>query len=170
MASSPAAPAPPMLAPDVAEIAADAELPSSDEDAAEIEATVETVKEPQSDQEIIREMQQRMTTMEYDRKALQNKLNARDAFIVNLQKKVDSLEALKTDGDAKPAEIIPPPGVTEHLIGTPDIKEPAELHAPPGDPWEKAAASLPATKAPPPAAEPPTTLIEQKFLKLLEVV
>ncbi len=117
MASSSAAAAP-KLAPDVAVSAADAELPSSDEDAA-AEATVETVKkEPQSDKEIIREMQQRLITMEYDQKALQNKLNARNAFIENLQKKVDALEAQpiqKAEDGTKPAEIVPPPGVTEYM-------------------------------------------------------
>ncbi len=182
MASS-TADAAPKLAPDVAEIAAAsletveamrlaAELPSSDEDVA-AEATAEAMKkEPQSESEIIRNLEQRLVKMEYDHRALQNKLNARNAHIENLQNQVASLEARpiteqKTeDDDTKPAEIVPPPGVTEFM----EIKEPVELQSPPDDPWEEAAASLPATRAPQPAAQPPTTVLEQKFLKLLEVV
>ncbi len=50
--------------------------------------------------------------------------------------------------------------------------EPVELSSPPGDdPCHAAAASLPATRAPHPAAQPPPmNALEQKFLTLLEVV
>ncbi len=181
MSLSPAAAAgAPTLAPDVDEQrlaetmdAATAHVPSSDEELME-EANVAKGTNAEELQNQMRILMDRMEQMNFENKALQNKLNARDKHIENLTERLrESIE--KTERLREPTEktenVMEPVTMPKEFVVSTPKASPAEEPAPPADAWAAAASALPARlPQPAEAATSDPTGLEGKFLKLLEVV